>query len=147
VSPNVKRCATCEELKPLDCFAQLVASGNYRASCIECRGKKVAADAAKNYADVQRKRRENGLKRQNQIDPEIARRLRSHVEERRPCCPACGLRAPAQQDRDKDWPLAWGHRCPHREPCPAFSEPAPHVPRCTQCFANQPAQPSTEVRA
>lgn len=82
---------------------QLLASRN---ACIGC---EVGA------AHARRERHPNApdIARPCAVDPKLLTRMRRKdgVE-----CPACGVRSP-KYDRGS-WARAWGHRCPHDEPCP-----------------------------
>lgn len=47
--------------------------------------------------------------------------------DRRGACPTCGLKPPPQltgrHGAAVEWAQIWGHRCPHRMPCPAGNDP------------------------
>lgn len=63
---------------------------------------------------------------------DLRRRCRSSVEERRPVCPSCGTRAP--EDAALEWLHAFGHRCPHGEPCKTWGDPSEYVTSCVECL-------------
>lgn len=51
-------------------------------------------------------------------------------------CPSCGLEPPehyvGRHGAAVEWAQAWGHRCPHGEPCVAGADPGELVP-CREC--------------
>ncbi len=74
-------------------------------------------------------------------DPDLVRRAKSAVEERRPVCPSCGTRAP--RDCGAEWFKPHEHRCPHGEPCPGFAESvSAYLTACAVCDPQLPIRSS-----
>lgn len=61
----------------------------------------------------------------------------SRQEHIRPVCPVCRARAPHPEAEDFvgiEWAQLFGHRCPHGEPCPAFSSVKGLAVVCPLCI-------------
>jgi hypothetical protein len=138
-----RTCKHCGETKPEAAFRKLAGRDCYLGRCRAC-----LADQNRDYARMHRlgkvaEYRGDHRVRHNQINPELLRAARSKDPTKRPHCPCCARVAPGLAAGE--WLLAWGHRCPHGEPCPGWSAVPAGAKQCAQCNPAMPAQP--EVRA
>lgn len=68
------------------------------------------------------------LRRRTFVSAELMRLMRRAREADRPQCPSCGQHSPAPKSDEyagASWFQAWGHRCPHGDPCPGWSKRTP----------------------
>ena len=65
--------------------------------------------------------------------PSLTAQVRRVKEKDRPLCPSCKQHSPSRDSLEYNgikWCRAFGHRCPHGEPCPGWSQ---HERTCTVC--------------
>lgn len=118
-----KECVKCKHVKALDHFYddQSTCKPCARIVSREYQRKKAADRKA-----LGTKSTANGTHCQG-LPPGVGEQFR---RKKRPVCPSCSTAAPGYVS--SSWGLAWGHRCPHGEPCPGWEAIAPSVSTCRE---------------